>query len=64
LLVKFEINYGREGFEDRNNFLYRNFFRLEMDLELKIWEARSIFYIRKLIKIARIELKIQNNLWR
>jgi hypothetical protein len=64
LLIKFEINYGREVFEERNNFLYRNFFRLEMDLELKIWEARSIFDIRKLIKIARIELKIQNNLWR
>jgi hypothetical protein len=64
LLIKFEINYGREVFEERNNFLYRNFFRLEMDLELKIWEARSIFDIRNLIKIARIELKIQNNSWR
>jgi hypothetical protein len=64
LLIKFEINYGREVFEERDNFLYRNFFRLEMDLELKIWEARSIFDIRNLIKIARIELKIQNNSWR
>jgi hypothetical protein len=30
-LKKIEIKYDFEGFEDRNNFLHRNFFRLERD---------------------------------
>jgi hypothetical protein len=29
----FEIKYGFEGFEERNNFLYRNFFKFEVDFE-------------------------------
>jgi hypothetical protein len=58
LLEKFKIKYGYEGFEDRNNFLHRNFSRFEMDFELKIWESRSVFEFRKLIKIARNGLKI------
>jgi hypothetical protein len=58
LLDKFKIKYGYEGFEDRNNFLHRNFSRFEMDFELKIWESRSVFEFRKLIKIARNGLKI------
>jgi hypothetical protein len=32
-LKKFEIKYGCEGFEERNNFLQLNFFRLEVDFE-------------------------------
>jgi hypothetical protein len=35
-LENFEIIYGYEGFDVRNNFPYRNFLRFEMDLELKI----------------------------
>jgi hypothetical protein len=35
-LKKFETKYGCEGFEEWNNFLHRNFFRSEMDFELKI----------------------------
>jgi hypothetical protein len=49
-LEKFEIKYGCEGFEERNHFLHQNFFRFELDFELKIWESRSIFDFRKLIK--------------
>jgi hypothetical protein len=36
----FEIKYGCYGFEERNNFLHRNFSRFEMDFELKIWEVK------------------------
>jgi hypothetical protein len=32
-LKKFKIKDGREGFEERKNFLHRNFFRSEMDLK-------------------------------
>jgi hypothetical protein len=35
-IQKFEIKYGCEGFEERNNFLHRNFFRFEIDFELKL----------------------------
>jgi hypothetical protein len=34
-LKKFEIKYDREGFEERNNFLHRKFFRFEMKFELR-----------------------------
>jgi hypothetical protein len=30
-LQKFEIKYGSEGFEERNNFCQRNFFIFKMD---------------------------------
>jgi hypothetical protein len=30
---KIEIKYGLEGFDERNNFLYKNFLRLEMSFE-------------------------------
>jgi hypothetical protein len=30
VLGKIEIKYGFEWFEERNNFIHRNFFRLEM----------------------------------
>jgi hypothetical protein len=38
----YEIKYGCEGFDVRNNFSYRNFFRFEMDLELKIRENSRV----------------------
>jgi hypothetical protein len=63
-LKKFETKYGYEGFEEWNYFLHRNFFRCEMDFELKIWESRAIFDFRKLIKIARNIQKIQEFAWR
>jgi hypothetical protein len=42
-IKKFEIKYGFEGFEEWNNFIHRNVFRLEMFVELKIWESMSCF---------------------
>jgi hypothetical protein len=30
---QFEIKYGSEGFEEKNNFLHRNFFRSEMNFQ-------------------------------
>jgi hypothetical protein len=30
---KIEIKYGFEGFEERNNFLHKYFFRFELDFE-------------------------------
>jgi hypothetical protein len=39
VLEKFKIKYGIEGFEERNNFLQRNFFIFEFDFELKIRDA-------------------------
>jgi hypothetical protein len=39
-LKKIETKYGYEGFEEGNNFLHRNFFRCEMDLELKILKSK------------------------
>jgi hypothetical protein len=47
-----------------NNFLDRKFLGFEMDFELKFGESRSIFDSRKLIKIARNRLKIQEFSWR
>jgi hypothetical protein len=38
LLGKIEIKYGFEALEEGNNFLYRNFIRFRMDLELKFRE--------------------------
>jgi hypothetical protein len=32
-LEKFKIKYSCVGFEEMNNFLYRNFFRFEMDFK-------------------------------
>jgi hypothetical protein len=62
--LKNETKYGCECFEERNNFLHRNFFRSEMNFELKIWESISIFDFRKLIKIATNIPKIQEFSWR
>jgi hypothetical protein len=42
-IENFEIKYGCEGFEERNNLLHRNFFRFKMDFELKIWEIKVYF---------------------
>jgi hypothetical protein len=63
-LKKVEMKYDFEGFAQRGNFLHRNFFRFEMSFELKFGESRSIFDFRKLIKIARNRLKIQEFAWR
>jgi hypothetical protein len=57
---KFEIKYGCDGVEERNNFLHMNFSRLEMDFELKFCKSRSDLCFRKLIKIARNGLKSRN----
>jgi hypothetical protein len=37
---KFEIKYGFEGFDERNNFLHRNVSRVEMDCKLKFRESK------------------------
>jgi hypothetical protein len=42
-LKKFEIKYEFEVFVERNNFLYRNFFRFEMSFELKYGEVKVCF---------------------
>jgi hypothetical protein len=34
-IENFEIKYGCEGLEEKNNFLHMNFSRLEMDFKLK-----------------------------
>jgi hypothetical protein len=39
LLQKFEIKYGFEGFDEGENFSYRNFSRFKMEFELKFREA-------------------------
>jgi hypothetical protein len=41
-LENFQIKYGFEGFEIRNNFPYRNFSRFEKDFELKFEKASMI----------------------
>jgi hypothetical protein len=33
MLKKFKIKHGMEGFEERNNFLHRTFFRFKFDFE-------------------------------
>jgi hypothetical protein len=44
-LKKFKIKYGFDGFAERNNFLYMNFFRLEMGFELKFGEFKVCFLL-------------------
>jgi hypothetical protein len=39
-----EIKYCWEGFAGRNNFLYKNFFRFEMDFELKFLGSQGLFW--------------------
>jgi hypothetical protein len=34
-----------EGFEERNNFLYRDFFRFKMDFELKFGEVKVCLWL-------------------
>jgi hypothetical protein len=41
-LKNFEIKYGFEGFNENNNFPYRNFLRFEINFELKIREASRV----------------------
>jgi hypothetical protein len=33
VLESFQIKYGIEGIEERNNFIHRNFFRFDVDFE-------------------------------
>jgi hypothetical protein len=47
-----------------NSVLHMNFFRFKMDFELKFWEVEVCFDFRKLIKIARNGIKIQELAWR
>jgi hypothetical protein len=42
-LENFKIKYGCEGFDERNNYLHRNFFRFEMSFELKFGEVKVYF---------------------
>jgi hypothetical protein len=41
-MKKFQINYGFEIFEVRNNFAYRNFLRFKTEIELKIREDSRV----------------------
>jgi hypothetical protein len=41
-LKKFEIKYGVEGFDKRNNFPYINFFKSEVYFELKIKDSFKV----------------------
>jgi hypothetical protein len=42
-LKKIEIKYDFERFEEGNNLLHRNFFKFEMDFELKFGEVKVYF---------------------
>jgi hypothetical protein len=42
-LENFKIKYGFEGFEERNNFIHRNFFRFKIYFELKFLEFKVYF---------------------
>jgi hypothetical protein len=42
-LKKFEIKYGFERFNERNNFPCRKFLRLKLDFELKITKASRVW---------------------
>jgi hypothetical protein len=46
-LKNFEIKYGCELFDKRNNFPYNNLLRFRMDFELKIGKLRSDLGFRK-----------------
>jgi hypothetical protein len=47
VLENFKIKYEFEVFEERNNFLHRNFFRFKLDFEWKIREA-SRFKLKRI----------------
>jgi hypothetical protein len=42
VLLKFQIKYGFEACEIRNNFPYRNFSKFSLDFELKFKEALGV----------------------
>jgi hypothetical protein len=56
-LKKFEIKYGYEGFEEGNNFLHRNFFRLETNFKRKITELLGLKFNR-IYKNLFLELQV------
>jgi hypothetical protein len=39
-LQKFEIKYGFDGFDERKNFLHRDFSRFKMNFKLKFRESK------------------------
>jgi hypothetical protein len=43
VLRKILIKYGCEGFAERNDFLYRNFFIFKLEFELKIGKLKVWF---------------------
>jgi hypothetical protein len=52
-----EVKYGFEGFEQRNNFLHRSFFRFEMDFKWKIRDAPRFKYLIEFTKISSSNFK-------
>jgi hypothetical protein len=42
-IENFDIKYGLDGFEERNNLLHRKFFRFGMDFEIKKLETQGLF---------------------
>jgi hypothetical protein len=48
-IEKFEIKYGFEGFDERNNFLHMNVSRFEMDFKLRFREVSMSWNQGKLI---------------
>jgi hypothetical protein len=62
LLENFKIKYGCEGFEERNNFLYRNFSILKMDFKWKIREISRVWIWLEFDEISSWNFKIGWNL--
>jgi hypothetical protein len=50
-------------FQEMNNFCHWSFSRFLIEIELKIWDSRSIFEFRKLNKIGRSGLEVQEFAW-
>jgi hypothetical protein len=58
----FEIKYSWEGFEERNNFLHRNFFKFELDFKWKTREA-SRFKIQSNLLEFLLRTSNLNEIW-
>jgi hypothetical protein len=52
LLENFKKKFGIEGFEERNNFSYRNFSQFRINFELKFREVLGFEIDRKLMEIS------------
>jgi hypothetical protein len=59
VLQKFEIKYGWKFLGIRSNFPYKTYSDSKWILNKKIGNSRSVFDFRKLIKISRNGVKIQ-----